>query len=138
YHVEGTEVAFLFKADAAAGDPDRAALAIAWDGEFEPVHSLAGVNRAACGELAARGHELALVPGPPGPPGGSRVTLPPALRDLVGRVLPRPADVYVRHRWPPDLTPPAGGGAFVLVQPWEFGQLPRAWVEPIREVVDEV
>jgi glycosyltransferase involved in cell wall biosynthesis/predicted O-methyltransferase YrrM len=138
YHVEGTEVAFLFKGEAVAGDPARCTLAVAWDGEFEPVHSLAGVNRAVCGELAARGHELALVARPPGPAGGARAPLPPALRDLVGRVLPRPADVYVRHRWPPDFTPPAGGGAFVLVQPWEYGRLPRAWVGSIREVVDEV
>ena len=29
-------------------------------------------------------------------------------------------------------------GPFVLVQPWEFGRLPRAWVEPINETVDEV
>ena len=48
------------------------------------------------------------------------------------------ADVTVRHRWPPDFTPPAGDGAFVLVQPWEFGRLPRSWVEPILDTVDEV
>src|SRR5262249_25339718 len=27
---------------------------------------------------------------------------------------------------------------FVLYQPWEYGRLPRAWVEPIVAVVDEV
>jgi len=48
------------------------------------------------------------------------------------------ADVIVRHRWPPDFTPPADRGAFVLVQPWEYGRLPKAWVEPILESVDEV
>ena len=44
----------------------------------------------------------------------------------------------VRHRWPSDFTPPAGKGAFVLIQPWEFGRLPRAWIEPSLETVDEV
>ena len=27
---------------------------------------------------------------------------------------------------------------FVLSQPWEYGFLPRAWVQPIQEAVDEV
>jgi glycosyltransferase involved in cell wall biosynthesis len=47
------------------------------------------------------------------------------------------AAVHVRHRWPPDFTPPSSG-AYVLFQPWEYGCLPIEWVETIPRVVREV
>src|SRR5262249_47399499 len=55
----------------------------------------------------------------------------------LGAPLSRPCQIHVRHRWPPDFTPPPTGH-FVLIQPWEFGSLPRAWAGPIAERVDEV
>jgi glycosyltransferase involved in cell wall biosynthesis len=114
YHVAGTEVAFLFKGEGvgASAAADLSRVSLAWDGEFEAVHSLAVVNRAVCGELVARGHAVRLTPGP--------------------------AEVTVRHRWPPNFTPPDGRGAFVLMQPWEYGRVPRTWVGPIVGLVDEV
>jgi len=39
------------------------------------------------------------------------------------------ADVVVRHFWPPDWSLPADGARLVVIAPWEFGYLPRAWVE---------
>ncbi len=47
------------------------------------------------------------------------------------------AAVHVRHRWPPDFTPPSSG-AYVLFQPWEYGCLPVEWVETIPGLVREV
>ena len=35
--------------------------------------------------------------------------------------------VHVRHCWPPVMEPPACG-KWVLMQPWEFGSLPKAWL----------
>jgi len=138
YHVAGTEVAFLFKGEG-VGAVARAELprvSIAWDGEFEPAHSLAAVNRAVCAELVARGQEVALIRSPSYTPAGSQVSLAPELAERMGRSLR--ADVSVRHRWPPDFSPPAGEGAFVLMQPWEFGRLPCHWIEPVLQNVDEV
>ncbi len=52
------------------------------------------------------------------------------------RPLPHAADVEVRHQWPPDFcTPPAG--RLVILQPWEFGALPAAWLDPLRSA-DEI
>ncbi len=138
YHVAGTEVAFLFKGEGvgATAGPDQPRIAVVWDGEFAPAHSLAAVNRSVCSELIARGHDVALMRSPTRTPSGSEVGLPPALAHHLGRALR--ADATVRHRWPPDFSPPAGHEAFVLIQPWEFGRLPRAWIEPILETVDEV
>jgi glycosyltransferase involved in cell wall biosynthesis len=47
------------------------------------------------------------------------------------------ADVEVRHQWPPDLSPPTSG-RLAVIQPWEFGSIPREWVEPLAERVDEL
>jgi glycosyltransferase involved in cell wall biosynthesis len=51
--------------------------------------------------------------------------------------LPHAADVEVRHQWPPDLSPPAAG-RLAVIQPWEFGAIPREWLEPLRANVDEL
>jgi glycosyltransferase involved in cell wall biosynthesis len=54
-----------------------------------------------------------------------------------GEPLPLPAQVEVRHQFPPDLSP-ARSGRLALIQPWEFGAVPRDWVEPMRRHVDEL
>ncbi|MGD5588103.1 hypothetical protein QUT57_22625, partial [Xanthomonas citri pv. citri] len=51
--------------------------------------------------------------------------------------LPHAADVEVRHQWPPDFSAPRSGH-LALIQPWEFGSVPEAWVEPLNTVVDEL
>ncbi len=47
------------------------------------------------------------------------------------------ATVHIRHRWPPDFSKP-DADKFILMQPWEFGSLPKEWVDSINETVDEV
>jgi len=61
-----------------------------------------------------------------------------ALEERVFAPLSRPAQVHVRHQFPTRLQPPPDEGLFVLMQAWEFGFLPVAWVEPIRRHVREV
>jgi glycosyltransferase involved in cell wall biosynthesis len=64
----------------------------------------------------------------------------PVFRSLAERVsapLARPASVHVRHQWPPNFEPPADG-AWVMIQPWEFGGIPAEWVEPMSRQVDEI
>jgi GT2 family glycosyltransferase/glycosyltransferase involved in cell wall biosynthesis len=48
-----------------------------------------------------------------------------------------PADVHVRHQWPPNWDPPKEG-RWVVIQPWEYGGLPEEWVQPIQRDADEV
>jgi glycosyltransferase involved in cell wall biosynthesis/Flp pilus assembly protein TadD len=141
YHIAGTQVAFLVKQSSAPLAPvlgGEGSLAVVWQGDQAPVHSLALVNRAFCKGLLDRGHELSLAPLPSAPQLGlPTIALPPALAGRLGAPLSRPAGVYVRHGWPPDLTPPAEGH-WVLIQPWEFGSLPRSWVGPMTDLIDEV
>jgi glycosyltransferase involved in cell wall biosynthesis/tetratricopeptide (TPR) repeat protein len=109
-----------------------------WEGAQAGLHSLALVNREICRRLVARGLELSLLPREFPPEAGvPECPLPPELAARLNRPTNRPADVHVRHAWPPDFRPPPAGH-WVMIQPWEFGSLPRAWVGPLCTLVDEV
>jgi glycosyltransferase involved in cell wall biosynthesis/tetratricopeptide (TPR) repeat protein len=112
-------------------------LRVVWQGAQEKVHSLAMVNRGLCAALVARGHELSLRPQSGYEPAGGSIALPEALAARKGAALAGPPDVHVMHQWPPDFTRPPVG-RWVLVQPWEFGSIPKAWLGPLRDRVDEL
>ncbi|MCI0637436.1 MAG: glycosyltransferase [Gemmataceae bacterium] len=128
---------FAEEPPSAATQSPRQQLRIVWHGTQRVLHSLALVNRELCQRLLCRGHELSLLePEIPEPP--SRRT--PLSEDLGARLrakLTSPADVHVSHQWPPDFTPPAEGH-WVIIQPWEFGSVPKAWIAPLTQIVDEV
>ncbi len=128
-------------------------LRVVWEGAQQVVHSFGLVNREMCSRLLARGHEVSVLAcahpglaerGPAGaaPPAGYRIVegddvrLSPELAASFYRPLSGPADVHVRPQWPPQLTPPPQGH-WVLVQPWEYGSIPRGWLEALNQV-DEV
>src|SRR5262249_28511608 len=90
-----------------------------------------------CRRLLGRGHEMSLLPADLPGDAGPTLPLPPRLAERLGRSLTGPADIHIRHRWPPDFTPPPAGH-WVVIQPWELGRPPRAWVGPLTELVDEV
>jgi glycosyltransferase involved in cell wall biosynthesis len=98
------------------------ATAVAWTGEHDAPTSLARINRRVVAALA----------------GDPSVVVRAVATDRPGRApvpLPHAADVEVRHQWPPDFTPPRSGH-LALIQPWEFGAVPAAWVQPLNTVVD--
>ena len=108
-----------------------------WEGSVFVNHSLAQVNRELCLSLALRGHDLSLVPYEPDefrPEPGERLE---PLAQLVNAPLEAPADVHVRHQWPPMLVPPSEG-RWVAIQPWEFGPVPKTWVEAWKHDLDEL
>jgi glycosyltransferase involved in cell wall biosynthesis len=110
---------------------------VRWVGDQFNYFSLALVNRELCAQLAASG-EVALETHTLHPPDFDPQAAPRYRALDTSRVtLTRPAAVHVRHAWPPDFTPPAEG-AWVVVQPWEFGGLPDAWIGPLRDQVDEL
>lgn len=114
------------------------AVRVRWEGAFWSWHSLALVNREQCKLLAADPKvELSLVPvepthfGPDAEPG-----LAP-LQERTFASLSGPAQMHVRHFFPPRLEVP-NEGKLVLVQPWEYGFLPNRWIEPILKNVSLV
>jgi len=46
-------------------------------------------------------------------------------------------EIHIRHQFPPNLTPPKSG-RWVIIQPWEFGSLPKEWVDVFSKDVDEM
>jgi glycosyltransferase involved in cell wall biosynthesis/Tfp pilus assembly protein PilF len=163
YHVAGTEVAFLYKVSRPAEPAKREsqtvtrsdmtstitgpspiqvrapaeAFGIVWEGAVAAIHSLALVNREICRRLIAHGHDLTILPlDTPEDFQGSTLACPPTIRDRLNAPLTRCVDVHVRHAWPPEFKPPESGH-WVIIQPWEFGSLPKQWIGPLAEQVDE-
>lgn len=116
---------------------DSGPLAITWEGSQFVHHSLALVNRELCLRLIAAGHEVSILPFEPDefdPHTDPRLA---SLADRVGTRLSRPAEIHLRHQWPPNFEPPADG-RWVMIQPWEYGGIPQTWVEPMSTMVDEI
>lgn len=112
------------------------ALTLSVEGSFLDLGSLSQVNRALVQGLnQAPGVKATAVTDQP----TSRGTVPPELQSWTQRVLkksPSQTQVTLRHEWPPRWQRPEHG-AWVLMQPWEFGSLPAEWVEHSTEV-DEI
>lgn len=128
-------------AEAAPGaerTPAQAAAApagVRWEGPLFTDSSLGRVNRELALALLAHGPELRLVPSEPQDydPGRQR-RMAPLLEHLWGG--PQHPAVTVSHRYPPAF-PQGHRGKWVTFLPWEYGALPRSWVEGCRRV-DEV
>ncbi len=142
-HVEGTEVAFVRKQaplpPPQPTQPHSGPVRVAWEGDPEGLHSLARVNRALCRALVDRGHDLGLIwdSKTNGDAKPERLPLDDRLAARLGRgPAGGPARVHVRHQWPPKLERPPSG-RWVLMQPWEYGSIPKAWLPALRHV-DEV
>jgi len=117
---------------------DAAAPVVRWEGPYFTHSSLGVVNREIGSALLAQGG-VTLIPRPtyrhdflPAPDSGEAHA---ALAARLGRAAPRAADVHVGHQWPPVLHAPAEG-AWVLMQPWEYGGLPGEWIPVLRDQAD--
>lgn len=103
-------------------------------GDLAARHSLARVSREWCRSLSRMSIDFDVEAVSPEPEVSGGNT---ALGFVARHVASGPCALEVRHAWPPDLGP-ARGDRLVLVQPWEFGVIPQAWVQPILDHVTEV
>lgn len=111
---------------------------VAWEGTFLARHSLSLVNRELVSELARLpSFDLSIVPFESRSLPDSEVEPFLDLTKRTTHLPPADAHVYVRHQWPPFLHRPASG-RWVLMQPWEFGSIPRTWLPALRNDVDQV
>lgn len=114
---------------------------ILWHGAFWVRHSLALVNRELTlalldkPEFAAR-FGLSLEHWETPNFEASEDSRFAALASRMGTPAEEPV-ITVRHRWPPEFAAPKNGN-LVLIQPWEFGSLPKQWVSAIDRSVDEI
>lgn len=114
----------------------REPLGVLWEGSFFVHHSLANINCELVCAMAEMGVDLGLIPYEAHQFDES---VDARYRVIAERLYRQPTQVHchVRHQWPPNFERPARG-AFILIQPWEFGSLPVDWVEGIARSVDEV
>src|SRR5262249_8501199 len=60
----------------------------------------------------------------------------PVMRQCASKLAQKPpanTAVTVRHQWPPNWSKPASG-LLVIIQPWEYGSLPKAWLNAASNV----
>jgi glycosyltransferase involved in cell wall biosynthesis len=102
---------------------------LAIDGSFFDFGSLSSVNRALLQALDAepsiRAGGVSRAAAPMG------AALPSEIQCVMRRVFrnaPLTTEITVRHEWPPRWDKPQRG-AWVLIQPWEFGAIPAEWAK---------
>jgi RNA polymerase sigma factor (sigma-70 family) len=121
---------------AALGRPLR----VRWEGDQSLLSSLARVNRAFCLGLLAAGDVELTVAEAQTPWHTLTERDDPRMEPLLARrgaALSGPPDVTIRHHFPPNWRRPEAG-RLVVMQPWEYGHLPREWVAGARDQADEV
>ncbi|MFZ2640183.1 MAG: glycosyltransferase, partial [Verrucomicrobiia bacterium] len=115
----------------------KTSVTVVWEGSQFVHHSLALVNRELCLNLIEAGHEVSILPYEPdqfSPEADGRFA---PLAQRVRKPLLRGPEVHVRHQWPFNPQRPPKG-KWVVIQPWEFGCVPKAWVPVLRDQVDEL
>jgi len=111
---------------------------VRWEGAQFNYHSLGYVNRELCGQLVeSDAIELAITPTEPSVFTAEDEPRLAPLQERFFAPLSQEAKVHVRHFFPPRLNRP-DEGHFALIQPWEYGYLPKDWIAPIQQNVDEV
>jgi glycosyltransferase involved in cell wall biosynthesis len=118
------ELEAIYAGDRAVRPRSRTPVAVRWVGDHSTASSLSTINREVGDRLRARHEGIALERRATDGPLGDAPT-------------PHAPEVEVRHQWPPNLSRPAAG-RLALIQPWEFGSLPRDWQDALRDDVDEV
>ncbi len=131
----GTAVLGGAAKEANVADPQ--APSIIWEGSQFVHHSLALINRELCLQLLSAGYDISIVPYEPHEFGADADPRFQKLESCFLKKTSRYCVVHVRHQWPPNFTAPSSGH-WVIIQPWEFGRIPREWVEPLSTLVDEI
>ena len=107
---------------------------IVWEGPQFGYHSVAFLNRELCLRLIDAGYDLSVIEH------GQQSFAPETndrfheLSDRFNKKLQNPAFIHVRHQRQPNFTPPPEG-RWIIMQHWEFGSLPKAWIESMRQEV---
>jgi glycosyltransferase involved in cell wall biosynthesis len=112
-------------------------LRICWEGPQQSFHSMAIVNRAIEKELLLYPSlDLTIFPRESPFPIDTNIDVS-ALSSRYISAPPKNIQIHIRHAWPPNLSMPYMGHV-VLIQPWEYGYLPKAFVAAVNRKVDEV
>lgn len=118
---------------------DDSQIRLAIEGEYFAAHSFSNINEELTLELLGRSEVTLSVKRDVGHPTYDQdATFAHRIRGCFNRELPGGPQVVIRHRFPPNWEPPAHGAIWVHIQPWEMHYLPRDWLKPLRDRVDEI
>ena len=109
-------------------------LHVTWEGSFLDYGSLSQVNRQLTEQLLKQPAIQLTSVGKNTLRNG--LTHVPELQQMARRMkgqVPRRTDITVRHGWPPRWDAPVSG-QWIVIQPWEFGYLPKDWVRHLARV----
>ena len=110
-------------------------LCVDWEGSFLDYGSLSHVNREFTRQLARQPRLQVNCVNTTAAASTAGAAVPTGLEEVARRLRAQPSpkvQITVRHQWPPDWTRPAQG-AWVAMQPWEFGVLPDEWAARAAE-----
>lgn len=112
---------------------------VTWEGSQFVNHSLALVNRELTIALTkSQECDLNLIPyeihqfGKEADPARFGI-----IEERLNKAPSKPSEFHVRHQYPPNFNPPESG-YWINIQPWEFGSLPKHWIEPMQNLIDEL
>ncbi len=108
-------------------------IGVVWEGEFFVPHSFARVNEEIALHLNQDRISLSLLPksGKPKSLKNVDARLKPIV-PFLNRRLPK-VDFHVRFTWPPNWEKPRQG-ELIVIQPWEYGSIPIAWLKAMEDV----
>ena len=108
------------------------------EGELFASHSFSNINeQLALGYLADESLALSIGRVRNQPTNDRQALLSHRLLGYINRNLLDCPRVTVRHAFPPNWDPPETG-VWIHIQPWEFGSLPRSWIDPLQNQVTEI
>lgn len=109
---------------------------IVWEGPIFSSGSLALVNRELSLNIFEKGHSLKTKPMEND---NTMISGDNMFRELskCKNAELKEVDFSIRHHWPPSLVPPQKG-KWIVIQPWEFGSLPKQWAHKFENDVDEM
>jgi glycosyltransferase involved in cell wall biosynthesis/Tfp pilus assembly protein PilF len=116
----------------AAQLPGSARLELNWQGSFLDYGSLSNINRVLTDTLVIQnGASIRRLQ--TAPVNGTLAKPLQAYRGKLAASANAHSALTVRHAWPPDWSRPATG-KLAVIQPWEFGSLPKEWVKAAANV----
>jgi glycosyltransferase involved in cell wall biosynthesis len=119
-------------------DPKSGQIKIEWEREFFAGHSFSNINEALFKQFNQDERFAVSIKRQTYNPTSDRESRQLGLfQSHFNRQFPDGPDVVIRHAFPPNWEKPAKG-KWIHIQPWEFGHLPQAWIEPLRDHVDEI
>jgi FkbM family methyltransferase len=105
---------------------------VAWEGSFLDYGSLSHINRELSHRLPATLNLTRVGPNALSASVRNDNAMVRCAKQLAAKA-PDNTVVTVRHQWPPNWKKPASG-LLVVIQPWEFGALPKDWVTAAANV----